>query len=122
MGAKTDLADVRGAQVMAVALVVGVAYTSTMGLLTQKKIDLNGLGQEQELRPTPRGTHPNEWPRKPMGTTAPKVKAESPSSPQQTKPKDIAPNELESEQSQTASGCSTPPGGGPAITSDFEPC
>ena len=46
MGAKTDLAVVRGAQVMAVALVVGVAYTSTMGLLKQKKIDLNGLGQE----------------------------------------------------------------------------
>jgi hypothetical protein len=38
MGAKTDLAVVRGAQVMAVALVVGVAYTSTMGLLKQKKL------------------------------------------------------------------------------------
>ena len=37
MGAKTDLAVVRGAQVMAVALVVAVAYTSTMGLLKQKK-------------------------------------------------------------------------------------
>ena len=34
---------------MAVALVVGVAYTSTMGLLKQKKIDLKGLGQQQEL-------------------------------------------------------------------------
>ena len=122
MGAKTDLAVVRGAQVMAVALVVGVAYTSTMGLLKQKKIDLNGLGLEQELRPTPQVTHPNEWPGKPGGTIAPKVKAESPSTPHQTKPKDIDPNELESEQSQTASGCSTPPGGGPAVTSDFKPC
>ena len=122
MGAKTDLAVVRGAQVMAVALVVAVAYTSTMGLLKQKKIDLNGLEQHQELRSTPRVTHPNEWPRKPKGTIAPKVKAESPSTQQQTKPKDNDPNELESEQSQTASGCSTPPGGGPAVTSDFKPC
>ena len=122
MGAKTDLAVVRGAQVMAVALVVAVAYTSTMGLLKQKKIDLNGLEQQQELRSTPRVTHPNEWPRKPKGTIAPKVKAESPSTQQQTKPKDNDPNELESEQSQTASGCSTPPGGGPALTSDFKPC
>ena len=122
MGAKTDLAVVRGAQVMAVALVVAVAYTSTMGLLKQKKIDLNGLEQQQELRSTPRVTYPNEWPRKPKGTIAPKVKAESPSTQQQTKPKDNDPNELESEQSQTASGCSTPPGGGPAVTSDFKPC
>ena len=122
MGAKTDLAVVRGAQVMAVALVVAVAYTSTMGLLKQKKIDLNGLEQQQELRSTPRVTHPNEWPRKPKGTIAPKVKAESPSTQQQTKPKDNDPKELESEQSQTASGCSTPPGGGPAVTSDFKPC
>ena len=122
MGAKTDLAVVRGAQVMTVALVVAVAYTSTMGLLKQKKIDLNGLEQQQELRSTPRVTHPNEWSRKPEGTIAPKVKAESPSTQQQTKPKDNDPNELESEQSQTASGCSTPPGGGPAVTSDFKPC
>ena len=122
MGAKTDLAVVRGAQAMAVALVFGVAYTFAMELLKQKKIDLNGLEQQQELRSTPRVTHPNEWPRKPKGTIAPKVKAESPSTQQQTKPKDNDPNELESEQSQTASGCSTPPGGGPAVTSDFKPC
>ena len=122
MRAKTDLAVVRGAQVMTVALVVAVAYTSTMGLLKQKKIDLNGLEQQQELRSTPRVTHPNEWPRKPKGTIAPKVKSESPSTQQQTKAKDNDPNELESEQSQTASGCSTPPGGGPAVTSDFKPC
>jgi hypothetical protein len=104
MGLKTDLAVVRGAQVMAVALVVGVAYTSTMELIKQKKIDLNGLGKEQELRPTP------------------KVKSELPSTPQQSKPKDINTSELESEQAQTAPGCSTPPGGGPAVTSDFKPC
>ena len=65
MGAKTDLAVVRGAQVMVVALVVGVAYTFTMELIKQKKIDLNGLVQEQELRPTPKVEHPNEWPRNP---------------------------------------------------------
>ena len=72
MGAKTDLAVVRGAQVMAVALLVGVAYTSTMGLLKQKKIHLNSLEQEQELRPTPRVTHPNEWPRKPGARSLPR--------------------------------------------------
>ena len=104
MGVKTDLAVVRGAQVMAVALVVGVAYSSTMELIKQKKIDLKGLGQEQELRPTP------------------KAKSELPSTPQQSKPKDINTSELESEQVQTAPGCSTPPGGGPAVTSDFKPC
>ena len=104
MGAKTDLAVVRGAQVMAVALVVGVAYTSTMELIKQKKIDLNGLGQEQELRSTS------------------KAKSELPSTPQQSKPKDINTSKLKSEQAQTAPGCTTPPGGGPAVTSDFKPC
>ena len=37
MGAKTNLALVRGAQVMAVALLVVVAYTSTLEFLKQKK-------------------------------------------------------------------------------------
>ena len=122
MGAKTDLAVVRGAQVMAVALVVGVAYTSTMELIKQKKIDLNGLGQEQELRPTPKVEHPNEWPRKAKSSIDPKAKSELPSTPQQSNPKDINTSELELEQSQTELGCSTPPGGGPAVTSDFKPC
>ena len=122
MGAKTDLAVVRGAQVMAIALVVSVAYTSTMELIKQKKIDLNGLGQEQELRPMPKVEHPNEWPRKAKSSIAPKATSELPTTPQQSKPKDINTSELESEQAQTAPGCSTPPGGGPAVTSDFKPC
>ena len=122
MGAKTDLAVVRGAQVMAVALVVGVAYTFTMELIKQKKIDLNGLVQEQELRPTPKVEHPNEWPRKAKSSIDPKATSELPKTPQQSKPKDINTSELESEQAQTAPGCSTPPGGGPAVTSDFKPC
>ena len=107
---------------MAVALVVAVAYTSTMELIKQKKIDLNGLGQEQELRPTQKVEHPNEWPREAKSTIDPKAKSELPSTPQQSKPKDINTSELESEQAQTAPGCSTPPGGGPAVTSDFKPC
>ena len=122
MGAKTDLAVLRGAQVMAVALVVGVAYTFTMELIKQKKIDLNGLVQEQELRPTPKVEHPNEWPRKAKSSIDPKAKSELPSTPQQSNPKDINTSELELEQSQTEMGCSTPPGGGPAVTSDFKPC
>jgi hypothetical protein len=122
MGAKTDLAVVRGAQVMAIALVVSVAYTGTLGLLQQKKIDLNGLEQEQELRRIPKVEHPNEWPRKPKSSITTKVKSESPSTPQQTKPKEIDSNDLESEQPQTEPGCSTPPGGGPPVTSDFKPC
>jgi hypothetical protein len=122
MGAKTDLAVMRGAQVMAIALVVGVAYTSTMELIKQKEIDLNGLGQEQELRPTPKVEHPNEWPRKAKSSIDPKATSELPTTPQQSKPKDINTSELESEQAQTAPGCSTPPGGGPAVTSDFKPC
>ena len=122
MGAKTDLAVVRGAQVMAVALVVGVAYTFTMELIKQKKIDLNGLVQEQELRPTPKVEHPNEWPRKAKSSIDPKATSELPTTPQQSKPKDINTSELESEQAKTAPGCSTPPGGGPAVTSDFKPC
>ena len=36
-GANTDLAVVRGAQVMAIALVVGVVYTTSMELIKQKK-------------------------------------------------------------------------------------
>ena len=120
MGAKTDLAVMRGAQVMAIALLVGVAYTSTMELIKQKKIDLNGL--EQELRPTPKGEHPNEWPRKAKSSIDPKATSDLPTTPQQSKPKDINTSELESEQAQTAPGCSTPPGGGPAVTSDFKPC
>ena len=122
MGAKTDLAVVRGAQVMAVALVVGVAYTSTMKLIKQKKIDLNGLRQEQELRPTPKAEHPNEWPREAKSTIDPKANSELPTTPQQSKPKGINTSELESEQAQTAPGCSTSPSGGPAVTSDFKPC
>lgn len=122
MGAKTDLAVVRGAQVMAIALVVSVAYTGTLGLLQQKKIDLNGLEQEQELRRIPKVEHPNEWPGKAKSSITTKVKSESPSTPQQTKPQEIDSNDLESEQPQTEPGCSTPPGGGPPVTSDFKPC
>ena len=94
---------------MAVALVVGVAYTFTMELIKQKKIDLNGLVQEQELRPTPKVEHPNEWPRKAKSSIDPKAKSELPSTPQQSHPKDINTRELELEQSQTELGCSTPP-------------
>ena len=122
MGAKTDLAVVRGAQVMADALMVGVAYTSTMELIKQKKIDLNGLGQEQELRPTPKVEHPNEWTREAKSTIDPKANSELPTTPQQSKPKDINTSEFESEQAQTAPDCSTPPGDGPAVTSYFKPC
>ena len=122
MGAKTDLAVVRGAQGMAVALVGGGAYTFTMELIKQKKIDLNGLVQEQELRRAPKVEHPNEWPRKAKSSIDPKATSELPTTPQQSKPKDINTSELESEQAQTAPGCSTPPGGGPAVTSDFKPC
>ena len=122
MGANTDLAVVRGAQVMAIALVVGVGYTSTMELIKQKKIDLNGLGQEQDLRPTPKVEHPNEWPREAKSTIDPKANSELPSMPQQSKPKDINTSELESEQALTAPGCSAPPGSGPAVTSDLKPC
>ena len=109
-------------QVMAVALVVDVAYTSTIELIKLKINDLNGLGQEQELRPTPKVEHPNERPRKSKSSIDPKAKSELPSTPQQSKPKDINTSELELEQSQTEMGCSTPPGGGPAVTSDFKPC
>ena len=52
MGAKTNLALVRGAQVMAVALLVVVAYTSTLEFLKQKKIDLYDLKQKQKVRYT----------------------------------------------------------------------
>ena len=90
MGAKTDLAVVRGAQVMAVALVVGVAYTFTMELIKQKKIDLNGLVQEQELRRAPKVEHPNEWPRKAKSSIDPKATSELPTTPQQSKPKDLS--------------------------------
>lgn len=43
MGAKTNLALVQVVQVVAVALVIGVAYASTLELLKQKKIDLHDI-------------------------------------------------------------------------------
>ena len=46
MGAKTNLALVRGVQVMAIALLVVMAYTSTMGFLKQKKIDFVAIGRK----------------------------------------------------------------------------
>ena len=122
MGAKTNLAVVRGAQVMAVALVIGVAYSSTLGLIRPKKIDLYELEQEQEVRPTPKVEHPNAWPPKPKTGVGPNMKAEPLSTQQQTKPKDVDAKELEPKQPKTAPGCSTPPGGGPPVTADFLPC
>ena len=122
MGAKTNLAVVRGAQVMAVALVIGVAYAPTLGLIRPKKIDLYELEQEQEVRPTPKVEHPNAWPPKPKTGVGPNMKAEPLSTQQQTKPKDVDAKELEPKQPKTAPGCSTPPGGGPPVTADFLPC
>ena len=122
MGAKMNLAVVRGAQVMAVALMIGVAYSSTLGLLKPKKIDLYKLEQEQEVRPTPKVEHPNAWPPKPKTGVGPNMKAEPLSTQQQTKPKDVDAKELEPKQPKTAPGCSTPPGGGPPVTTDFQPC
>ena len=122
MGAKTNLAVVRGAQVMAVALVIGVAYSSTLGLIRPKKIDLYELEQEQEVRSTPKVEHPNAWPPKPKTSVDPKTKAEPPPMQEQTKPKDVDSKELEPNQPKTAAGCTTPPGGGPPVTADFQPC
>ena len=110
MRAKTNLALVRGAQVMAVALLVVVAYTSTMGFLKQKKIDLYDLEQKQKVRPRPKDN------------VDPKLKSKPPSTEQTTKPKEIDSNGGEQEQKQSRPGCSTPPGGGPPVTADFNPC
>ena len=122
MGAKMNLAVVRGAQVIAVALMIGVAYSSTLGLLKPKKIDLHNHEQEQEVRPTPKVEHPNAWPPKPKTSVDPNMKVGPPSTQQLTKPKDVDTNELEPKQPKTAPGCSTPPGGGPPVTADFQPC
>ena len=122
MGAKTNLALVRGAQVMAVALLVGVAYTSTLGFLKQKKIDLYDLDQKQKVRPRPKVNHPNQWTPKPNDNVDPKLKSKPASTEQTTKPKEIDSNGGEPEQQQGGQGCSTPPGGGPPVTADFRPC
>ena len=122
MGAKTNLALVRGAQVMAVALLVVVAYTSTLGFLKQKKIDLYDLEQKQKIRPRPKINHPNQWPPKPNDNVDPKMNSKPPSTEQTTKPKEIDSNGGEQEQKQSRPGCSTPPGGGPPVTADFRPC
>ena len=122
MGAKTNLALVRGAQVMAVALLVVVAYTSTLGFLKQKKIDLYDLEQKQKVRPRPKVNHPNQWTPKSNDNVDPKLKSKPPSTVQTTKPKKIDSNGGEPEQKRGGQGCSTPLGGGPPITSDFRPC
>ena len=110
MRAKTNLALVRGAQVMAVALLAVVAYMSTMGFLKQKKIDLYDLEQKQKVRPRPKDN------------VDPKLKSKPPSTVQTTKPKEIDSNGGEPEQQRGGQGCSTPPGGGPPVTADFRPC
>ena len=110
MGAKTNLALVRGAQVMAVALLAVVAYMSTMGFLKQKKIDLYDLEQKQKVRPRPKDN------------VDPKRKSKPPSTELTTKPKEIDSNGGEPEQPQGGKGCSTPPGGGPPVNADFSPC
>ena len=110
MRAKTNLALVRGAQVMAVALLAVVAYMSTMGFLKQKEIDLYDLEQKQKVRPRPKDN------------VDPKLKSKPPSTEQTTKPKKIDFNGGEPEQQQGGQDCSTTPGDGPPITADFRPC
>ena len=122
MGAKTNLALVRGAQVMAVALLVVVGYTSTLGFLKQKKIDLYDLEQKQKVRPRPKVNHPNQWTPKPNDNVDPKLKSKPPLTDQTTTPKEIDSNAGEPEQQPGGQGCSTPPGGGPPVTSNFRPC
>ena len=122
MGAKTNLALVRGAQVMAVALLIVVAYKSTLGFLKQKKVDLYDLEQKQKVRPRPKVNHPNQWTPKSNDNVDPKLKSMPPSTVQTTKPKEIDSNRGESEQQPGGQGCSTPPGGGPPVTADFRPC
>ena len=122
MGAKTNLALVRGAQVMAVALLVVVGYTSTLRFLKQKKIDLYDLEQKQKVRPRPKVNHPNQWTPKPNDNVDPKLKSKPPSTEQTKKAKEIDSNGGEPQQQQGEQGCSTTPGGGPSITADFRPC
>ena len=95
---------------MAVALLVVVAYTSTMEFHKQKKIDLYDLEQKQKVRPIPKEN------------VDPKLKSKPQSKEQTTKPKEINSNEGEPEQQQGGQGCSTPPGGGPPVTEEFRPC
>ena len=95
---------------MAVALLVVVAYTSTLEFLKQKKIDLYDLEQKQKVRP------------KPKDNVDSKLKSKPQSKEQTTKPKEIDSNEGGPEQQPGGHGCSTPPGGGPAVTADFRPC
>ncbi|MDC0302948.1 hypothetical protein OAL11_00610 [bacterium] len=123
MGAKTNLALVQGVQVVAVALVIGVAYASTLELLKQKKIDLHDIELKKENRPIQKVEHPNEWQPKPKTTVEPqKVKSQSVPPPRKEKPKELEPKKLETKQPQTDRGCRTPPGGGPPVTADFTPC
>ena len=117
-----NLALVRGAQFMAFALIVIVAYTSTLGFLKQKKIDLFDLEQKQKVRPRPKVNHHNQWPPKPNDNVDPKLKSKPPSIEQTTKPKKIDSNGGEPEQQQGRQGCSTTPGGGPPVSADFRPC
>ena len=114
MGVKTKMALVRGAQVMAITLLVVVAYTSTTGFLKQKKVDLYDLEQKQKVRLRPKVNHPNQWP--------PKLKSKPPSTEHTKEPKEIDSNGGEPERKQGGQGCWTPPGGGPPVSADFRPC
>ena len=91
-------------QFTGIGLLVGLGYTFTMSLFPLRKLDLNLLKPLPDSRPVP--PQPNHTDR-------------SPSSSDPSEPADAA-DALP--KRSLPPGCSVPPGGGPPVTSNFQPC
>ena len=91
-------------QFTGIGLLVGLGYTFTMSMFPLRKLDLNLLKPLPDSRPVP--PQPNHTDR-------------SPSSSDPSEPADAA-DALP--KRSLPPGCSVPPGGGPPVTSNFQPC
>lgn len=91
-------------QFTGIGLLVGLGYTFTMSMFPLRKLDLNLQKPLPDSRPVP--PQPNHTDR-------------SPSSSDPSEPADAA-DALP--KRSLPPGCSVPPGGGPPVTSNFQPC
>ena len=94
-------------QFTGIGLLVGLGYTFTMSMFPIRKLDLNLLKPLPDSRPVPpQPTHTDR----------------SPSSSDPSEPSEPADAADALPKRSLPPGCSVPPGGGPPVTSNFQPC
>lgn len=91
-------------QFTGIGLLVGLGYTFTMSMFPLRKLDLNLLKPLPDSRPVP--PQPNHTDRSPSSSDPSEPAAAADALPKRSLPP----------------GCSVPPGGGPPVTSNFQPC